>query len=1302
MEYETKEKIMKSNLGEIEKYLDLISERLWDGREYGRASVMIGAGFSRNAKKRSPQTKDFPLLDDLSSLMYEKLYAKDNEEKNIDSLSIASEFEAKFGKKELDEFIIQNMPDNEYLPSDLHKYLLSLPWSDVFTTNYDTLLERTLESIYHRKYELILKQEDIAITKKPRIVKLHGTIPSPFIITEEDYRTYPQKFAPFVNLVQESLMENIFCLIGFSANDSNFTKWISWVKDNLGDSMPKLYLIGILDISESQKRVFENKNIIPLDLSEIFLKEEYPLYNERYYKAIEWFLQYLTNGRPNDSLSWPSIKKIPFSLNFKKDLSKTNENDEILKSPSDKKLVFPSSTDKNKIKEELLQIKEQWKKERERYPGWIVLPQDKIEEIWTYTKFWLNEIFEYIDQIEKSEYIHLLYELNWRLEKCMVPLFLDWIEIYIKVIKLFNPFPKIINIESEFSPIKNPEMNWEEISEQWVELVFAVIRESRESRENLDEERFNKWIELIKDIVHNNPDWESRWHYEKVMFNFCKIDITKVKELIKAWPENIDCPKWELKRASILAEIGEIEKAEEIAEKVLNKIRSSLQHTIKEDFHLLSLEGCAIMLLDIIKQGQLNTEKETILLRENYRFRLKELRQYECNPWDTFKSLKSKIFTDELPLKQESEKKKKFDPGEEYVSYYLEGELEVVLTAFQFLRIFEEGAIPFRCGFIEMEVKEISKASKWIESFAPLWALSSFIRTGQDDDDIVNKWFDRLSVVSFSDEDVKKISSILLPAWNQSFENISKSRITLDETNIYHRIFRILTELISRFLFRLDKDSINNIYETLIYSYKNNNIMYPSNFLLKYEKAIKNLLKRLFYVLSEEDILSRISELLSITIPDEGLKTPNIDFQDPMNFIEWFYTKSLPKDFDRSSWDEPISKLIKIIKESDLKARNIAIIRLIKLINIKALTKDEEKSFAEALWSRLNSKTGLPEANLFNFAYIKLHEPEKGRAEILLKKWLLESSIPENFGSWPNYELYDYLKSLISSSKPLLKSLKLSDDQYIKWTNEELVIILKKLNTWVNKLVEHFRSHYFIEWEKDNKNKYSSYFLDILNLVIYPNTKAEDSKGLDIISSLIKESLDKFSAIDFPILSALPGTLIYSKENINEIEEKLKKGLVSSKPEVVRSSIDGIFYWLTYNQTIENFPKLNQELLNEIINKVLARRQPELDYAIGTLYYIIENYPNLITEKYASDLCSALEFLYEETEIPKSKDLYKIYLPFDMKDIPKYRRLASHLAFVLKKWYKDKEYESPEILMKWEERSRNDRLPEIWKLWKNN
>ena len=49
-----------------------------------------------------------------------------------------------------------------------------------------------------------------ARTRAPRIVKLHGTFPSlePFIFTEEDFRSYPREFAPFVNLAQQVLLEN--------------------------------------------------------------------------------------------------------------------------------------------------------------------------------------------------------------------------------------------------------------------------------------------------------------------------------------------------------------------------------------------------------------------------------------------------------------------------------------------------------------------------------------------------------------------------------------------------------------------------------------------------------------------------------------------------------------------------------------------------------------------------------------------------------------------------------------------------------------------------------------------------------------------------------------------------------------------------------------------------------------------------------------------------------------------------------------------------------------------------------------
>ena len=84
----------------------------------------------------------------------------------------------------------------------------------MFTTNYDTLLERAREFVTLKRYEVVVEKEDLLYANQPRIVKLHGSFPSPpFVITEEDYRRYPSDNAPFVNTVRQSLLENTLCLI---------------------------------------------------------------------------------------------------------------------------------------------------------------------------------------------------------------------------------------------------------------------------------------------------------------------------------------------------------------------------------------------------------------------------------------------------------------------------------------------------------------------------------------------------------------------------------------------------------------------------------------------------------------------------------------------------------------------------------------------------------------------------------------------------------------------------------------------------------------------------------------------------------------------------------------------------------------------------------------------------------------------------------------------------------------------------------------------------------------------------------
>lgn len=271
------------------RYIDAIRRALWRGREYGRAAVMIGAGFSRNADANVASARPFPLWYDTITLLVDQLYPSgeypDGYRTNIaqgaiatsGALRLAEEFEAAFGRQRLDSLILDSIPDTRYEPGKIHRLLLELPWSDVLTTNYDTLLERTLPNVIERQYDIVKTVEDIPHSRRPRIVKLHGSFPShrPFIFTEEDFRTYPSTFATFVNLAQQAIMENIVCLLGFSGDDPNFLYWTGWVRDNLGCSAPRIYLCGLLDLTDSQRLLLHRRNVTPIDLSPRFPVEDF-------------------------------------------------------------------------------------------------------------------------------------------------------------------------------------------------------------------------------------------------------------------------------------------------------------------------------------------------------------------------------------------------------------------------------------------------------------------------------------------------------------------------------------------------------------------------------------------------------------------------------------------------------------------------------------------------------------------------------------------------------------------------------------------------------------------------------------------------------------------------------------------------------------------------------------------------------------------------------------------------------------------------------------------------------------------
>ncbi len=387
-----------SKKSKVQSHLSQIQKHLWHGQVHGRAAVMIGCGFSRNARPINPKSPEFPLWKDLADGFREDLGLDSDGNDTHDPLQLASRLKVRFGRTKLNRRLQELIPDLAYEPGDLHTRLLNLPWSDVFTTNYDTLLERTRPHLEpKRHYAVLTTQESVAGSSQPRIVKLHGSFPDhrPFIITEEDYRLYPHDHAPYVNTVQQSMMENAFLLLGFSGDDPNFLRWSGWIRDNLKDNAPKIYLCGLFrDLDESQVALFEQRNIAVVDLQALLEDGSSDMAHE---EAIGKLLDYLEEGKPKDFTQWPY----------------------------DSERVRSSTPDAPKVSlsEDLsiLQL------ERTEYPGWIVCPHEIRERLWRKRSLQrrIRELDTTLrpDEVVLEERLAYLRELVWRLERCLYPLY---------------------------------------------------------------------------------------------------------------------------------------------------------------------------------------------------------------------------------------------------------------------------------------------------------------------------------------------------------------------------------------------------------------------------------------------------------------------------------------------------------------------------------------------------------------------------------------------------------------------------------------------------------------------------------------------------------------------------------------------------------------------------------------------------------------------------------------------------------------------------------------------------------------
>lgn len=648
-------------------YLELISQHLQEHH----AALFVGSGFSRNADKVTSDVPNIPLWDGLAQKFREKLGDSDQS----DPLALAESVEIAYGRSELDHLLLDSIKDADYRPSPLYEKLLRLPWSDVFTTNYDTLLERAGETLVEKTFTLVTNKDDlVGSSGATRLIKLHGSFPSqrPFIITAEDYRTYPQKFAPFVNTVQQSLLENTLCMIGFSGNDPNFNNWIGWIRDNLGaENAPYLYFLSHESVSDVRREWLHRRNIIVVDLSEIFSAESpYAIYEQA--------LDYLWNEYSEFRVTGQNWKTHHFF---------------------DEKLDRTSS-----IKEALPVLR----KNHDSCPKVLTLSASnriKLRHLLSTAHAILAHHCAQKDVGTENEMTYL-YEYNWLNEKTLVPLLDSDIDLYQKILA------------------RNSDVR----SSEKCAILFSLLRSFREYG---DGENWNiKYAELVAMKAYFTAEQQEQIRWEECLHSLFRYEFQKLKQQLKKWRVSPDQTLWALRKSGLCAEVGEYDAALSLLQNSLSNLRQRISHQTRPDAFLVSLESPMMKLQSYIsKVRPSGAEERNITFVDEHRRTIH--RQYEVDWADENKYFTSRLEAHWVPF-QTHETKPRFDFGVNSSTTHYGGEDKERIVAFTFLQFREETGIPFRLENYVDGAKAACGAAERIALYCPLWAILTVVRAGEE------------------------------------------------------------------------------------------------------------------------------------------------------------------------------------------------------------------------------------------------------------------------------------------------------------------------------------------------------------------------------------------------------------------------------------------------------------------------------------------------------------------------------------------------------------------------------------------
>ncbi len=905
------------------------------------AAIMIGSGFSRCAARHVDAMKKMPLWNEFTRSLIRDLYPDQESLHFTDPLRVAEEYRAFFGQAALNDRIRHEIADDSWTTGPLYRSLLQLPWSEVLTTNWDTLLERAASELHSPYYTRVTKTSDLAWAQSPRIVKLHGTIgvTDTFIVAQEDYRTYPERFAPFVNMARQVFIENELCLLGFSGDDPNFLQWAGWVRDHLADHARKIYLVGALNLSAARRKQLESINVAPVDL--------WPAVagitdaDLRHKTATELFLQAMLD----ESKSWTEQHEWKPTL-LSKGFATIEEHTRALNDPAYGASLLASQL-------------ENLGRDRESYPGWVICPPSLR---WQLTNQ-LSSPYpnpKNLEALTADNRAWLLYEIAWR-----------------KAVTCEYIQPWLADALFE---VADPDTPCVLTKRQQLEIAVVLLNNTRwplvdnEDDQQILDARAQALIGILEKYASYLPDCEAEVAYYRAFVARDRLDYvglaTRVESVLG------EDPIWKLRRAALLIELGRLTEAGQLVVQAFRELRDHHRRD-RHSIAILSRLLWAHWLLQAAQWSSVGQAPEALPA-----FAEGIYRKWKCDPWSWLDDLRNTLDKRrETYSARQSPVEPLFAQGHYRDRGGNDSGNNEVSDFFLLDGLSRTVGIPLRVGGwsgVSLLASDVESMLRYGGTGVDFWDYLLAIRSASSDDDMVIKSvFTRIGVARANQKFVETLVSRLVAViayWRKELPSSSEDRRGYALSKL-----RVFLEILARLAVRVSPAKAKDLFRLAMSIGQQPELRHHWMF-----TALDDLVTHALKSIPDPEQGDLLAEALAFPLQGEVMSSDFPYWPNPV--IDHPNDRRSDRDLDAN-----VARLIEAAASGSTKSKRDSLLRLLPLATkANFLTSTESKQLAVAIWGESPEYQSLPETGLLPHALLLLPVMDAVRATALIRAHLYD------------------------------------------------------------------------------------------------------------------------------------------------------------------------------------------------------------------------------------------------------------------------------------------------------------------------